>query len=137
MVVFLVDKDDQYVLNHCTKFLARDSMEPRHDFGQYAADDPRAGICEAWRFPIVDSHYDSVSVESSYEYNDVTFVHDARGEGVRSVAVVGTFGDLYAPTPLREVTFLGESTGLRTATVRIRKGQVHSYLFLVDGRREL
>jgi hypothetical protein len=74
----LVDKDDQYVLNHCTRFLARDSTDSRHNFGQYEPDDPRAVVCEAWRFPVVDSHYDGVSVESSYAYNDVTFVYDGR-----------------------------------------------------------
>jgi hypothetical protein len=137
VAVSLVDKDDQYVLNHCTRFLARDSTDARHDFGQYPPGDPRAAICEAWRFPIVDSHYDGRSVEDSYPYNDVTFVHDGRGRDVRSVAVVGSFGDLYAPLPLRPVRFLGEETGLRALTVRIRKGQVHAYVFVVDGRREL
>ena len=38
----VIEKDDQYVLNHCTRFLARDGDEPRHDFGQYAPRDPRA-----------------------------------------------------------------------------------------------
>lgn len=51
MPAVVVDKDDQYVLNHCTRFLARegdvDQNERRHDFGQYTADDPRGRICEA------------------------------------------------------------------------------------------
>ena len=54
----VVTKDDTYVLNHCTKYLARDNTDPRHDYGQYDAGDPRARIAEAWRFPIVDSYYD-------------------------------------------------------------------------------
>ena len=31
MGAVLVDKDDQYVLNHCTRFLARDSTDSRHN----------------------------------------------------------------------------------------------------------
>lgn len=56
-------------------------------------------VCEAWRFPVVDSHYDGVSVESSYAYNDVTFVYDGAGLPTESVEVVGSFGDLFAPVP--------------------------------------
>lgn len=137
MPAVLVDKDDQYVLNHCTRFLARDSVDPRHDFGQYAPGDPRAAVCEAWRFPIVDSYSDGQSAESSYAYNSVTFVRAGRASHPQSVSVVGSFGDLYAPVPLRPVKFLGEDTGLYTVTVKVRKGQVHTYKFLVDGRPEL
>jgi len=136
MAAVPVAKDDQYILNQCTRFLARDSTDPRHDFGQYAPGDPRAAICEAWRFPVVDSHFDGRSAESSYAFNDVTFVYDGRATEPASVAVVGTFGDLYAPVPLRPVRFLGADTGLHAVTLRVPKGQVHSYVFLVDGRRE-
>lgn len=137
MPAVLVDKDDQYVLNHCTRFLARDSVDPRHDFGQYAPGDSRAAICEAWRFPIVDSYYDGQSTELSYAYNNVTFVRDGRAIRLQSVSVVGSFGDLYAPIPLRPVKFLGEDTGLYTITLKVPKGQVHTYKFVVDGRPEV
>jgi hypothetical protein len=129
----VVVKDDQYVLNHCTRFLARDGDERRHDFGQYAADDPRARICDAWRFPIVDSYFDGDSVEASYQYNVVTFVHDGRGDAPTSVAVAGTFAELYAPVELRPVSFLGAPSGLWAITVRVPKGQVHVYKLGVDG----
>lgn len=137
MRAVLVDKDDQYVLNHCTRFLARDSTDARHDFGQYGPDDPRAAVCEAWRFPVVDSHYDGVSATSSYAYNDVTFVYDARASRPESVGVVGSFGELFASVPLRPVQFLGEDTGLRTVTLRVPKAQVHTYKFAVDGSYQL
>lgn len=133
MPVTRVERDDVYVLNHCTRFLARDSTDARHDFDQYAPGDPRGVVCEAWRFPIVDTHYDGVSVEDSYGYNDVTFVFHARGGGASSVAVVGTFGDLYDPVRLEPVRFLGEDTAYFSVTVRVPKGQVHRYQFRVDG----
>lgn len=134
MPVTRVQRDDVYVLNHCTRYLARDSTDPRHDFGQYEPGDARAVVCEAWRFPIIDSHYDGVSVEDSYRYNDVTFVYAAREEPAEPVAVVGTFGDLYDPVPLEPVLFIGEPTGYHAVTVRVLKGQVHRYRFSVDGR---
>jgi hypothetical protein len=133
MGVQVVDKDTQYVLNWCTKYLARDSTDPRHNFGQFAATDPRAAICEAWRFPVVDSHWDGQSAETSYPYNDVTLVYDARATPAASVAVVGTFSELYSPVPLQPVDFLGEPTGFFAVTVRVPKGQVHTYKFVVDG----
>lgn len=129
-----VSKDAQYVLNHCTRFLARDAAEPRHNFGQYDGADPRGAICEAWRFPVVDSYSDPASVETAYRYNDVTFVYDGRAERPSTVAMVGTFGPLYWPIPLEPVGFTGSETGFFSVTLRIPKGQVHSYKFQVDGR---
>lgn len=132
----VIEKDDQYVLNHCTRFLARDldgDGAPRHDFGQYEPGDPRAQVCEAWRYPIIDSYFDGQSVESSYPFNAVTFVYDARGKAAQEVAVTGTFTELYDPTPLRPVLFLGEPSGIHAVTVRVPKGQVHTYKLRVDG----
>jgi hypothetical protein len=137
MAAILVDKDDQYVLNHWTRFLARDSADPRHDFGQYPSDPARAAVCEAWRLPVIDSYSDGRTAGSAYPYNDVTFCFDGRAGGPRSVSVVGSFGDLYAPIPLRMVAFLGADTGLHTVTLRVPKGQVHTYKFVVDGHARL
>src|SRR6266508_3044859 len=100
MAIEPVQRDDQYVLNHCTKYLARTSTERRHGFDQYALDDPRAQIAEAWRFPVIDSHWDGSSAATSYQFNDVTFVYDSRARAPASVEVVGTFGPLYATAPL-------------------------------------
>ncbi|MDQ3154548.1 MAG: gluconate 2-dehydrogenase subunit 3 family protein [Actinomycetota bacterium] len=133
MPVVVADKDDQYVLNHCTRFLARDGDERRHDFGQYTADDPRGKLCEAWRYPIIDSYSDGASVEASYAYNAVTFVYDGRADAATDVAVTGTFTELHAQADLRPVAFLGEPSGIWALSVRVPKGQVHSYKLRVDG----
>src|SRR5262245_1465569 len=90
----IVPRDDQYILNACTKSLARDNRDARHDYGQYAAGDPRASIAEAWRFPVVDSYYDGRSYEDSHAFNTVTFVFVNANEAARDVAVIGTFADL-------------------------------------------
>lgn len=129
----IVPKDDQYVLNQCTRYLARDAIERRHDFGQYDPGDPRAAICEAWRYPVIDSYFDGSSVDSSYGFNAVTFVYDGRSTPASEVAVVGSFAELYAPIQLRQVVFLGQPCGIWAITVRVPKGQVHYYRFLVDG----
>ncbi|MET9293916.1 gluconate 2-dehydrogenase subunit 3 family protein [Streptomyces sp. NPDC003077] len=133
MKIEVVEKDDQYILNHCTKYLARESTDPRHDFGQYPPGDGRAAICEAWRFPVVDAHWDRVSAETSYRYNDVTFVYDGRRNPAESVAVLGTFGPLHAPVPMRPLLFADEPTGFHATTVRVPKAQVHAYKYAVDG----
>src|ERR671939_937347 len=71
----VVTKDDIYVLNHVTKYLARENNDERHSFGQYGPGDPRAKICEAWRFPIIDGHYNRADPGESFNWNEVTFVH--------------------------------------------------------------
>jgi hypothetical protein len=134
VAVTIVQRGDEYVLNHCARYLARAVSERRHDFGQFARDDTRAEVCESWRFPVVDSHYDGESVEASYSYNDVTFVYAARDRSPEAVGLVGTFGDLYESVPLQPVRFLGEPTGYHAVTVRVPKGQVHRYLYTVDGQ---
>jgi hypothetical protein len=129
----VIEKDDQYVLNHCTRYLARDGDEARHDFGQFEPGDPRARISEAWRYPIVDSYYDGKSMDASYAFNSVTFVYDGRVTPATEVAVTGSFTELYATVALRPVTFLGEPSGIHAVCVRVPKGQIHTYKLRVDG----
>jgi hypothetical protein len=130
MTVQTVRKDDQYVLNQCAKFIARDNTDPRHNFGQYSPDELRARICEPWRFPIVDTHSDGRDFESSYSLNDVTFVYfDKAQPSPDRVAVIGTFANLYEPLPLRQIP----DTPYLTATFIVRKGEVHTYKFLANG----
>jgi hypothetical protein len=130
----VLDFEDQYVLNHCAKFLARRNVDPRHNFGQYEPGDLRARICEAWRFPVIDSYRGSLPGEDSYAFNRVTFVYrvdpDARPQ---SVGVIGTFATLFEAISLRAVTFGGNETDYMAASVRVPKGRVSRYRFIVDG----
>jgi hypothetical protein len=130
----VIEKDDQYVLNHCTRYLARDAGEPRHDFGQFEPGDPRARIAEAWRYPIVDSYYDGTSMDASYGFNSVTFVYDGRLTPADDIAVTGSFTELYDPVALKPIAFLGEPSGIHALTVRVPKGQIHTYKLRVDGQ---
>ena len=133
MSTVVVEKDDQYVLNHCTRYLARAVDERRHDFGQYDEEDQRARISEAWRYPIIDSYYDGESAEFSYSFNNVTFVYDGHISPASEVAVTGSFTELYKPVFLREVKFMDDPSGIWAVTVRVPKGQVHTYKLRVDG----
>ena len=49
-------KDDQDVLNHGAKYLARRNTERFHAYGSTGVDAPRDRILEAWRCPIVDTY---------------------------------------------------------------------------------
>lgn len=131
MPVVLVEKDDLYVLNYCTKYLARDNTDERHNFlGRLPAGDPRGRIAETWRFPITDTYGGGANPAENYRYDSVTFVYYRIGEAPPAqVSVVGTFADLYAPVPLRRI----EGTPYWTVSVRVPKGQVHLYKYLVDG----
>ena len=126
----VVQRDDVYILNYCTKSLARDNTDARHNYGQYSPGDTRATIAEAWRFPVIDSYYDRRSYEDSYAFNTVTFVFVNTNDAARDVAVIGTFSDLVTPIPMPRV---GDSV-YRAVSVAVPKGQVHRYRFVVDGK---
>jgi hypothetical protein len=131
MRAVVTEKDATYVLNHCTRFLARDNEDARHDYGQYEPGDPRATISEAWRFPVIDSYYDGKDYQASHEFNIVTFVYVNRdGRFGNDIGVTGTFMDLYAAVPLQQV----EDSVYWAATVVVPKGQWHLYRFVVGGR---
>ena len=65
--VKIIENDDQYILNHCTKFLSRSNTDARHNFGQYDPADSRGRICESWRFPIIDT-YAEAGDENNYPF---------------------------------------------------------------------
>lgn len=130
-------KDDQYVLNHCTKYLARDNTDPRHAYGPPGSSAPRDRIAEAWRFPVLDTYgggAPAVTDPAAFsDYNEVTFIY--AGADVRSpasVSVLGTFATLYDPIPLRQALFEGEATRYWSVTYVVPRGQKHTYRFLVD-----
>jgi Gluconate 2-dehydrogenase subunit 3/Glycogen recognition site of AMP-activated protein kinase len=128
--VQILEKDDTSVLNVCAKYLARTDLSPRHNFGQFQATDHRARISEAWRFPIIDSYSDGVDQAASYAFNEVTFVHGLPWlPPPNAVGIVGTFASLHEPIPLRRIA----ATPFFTCTLKIPKGEVHTYKFIVDG----
>lgn len=121
--------DHEYVLNHCTKQLMRAAPwpEPDEDATMY-----RAGISEAWRFPIIGLMRDACDQDD--EPNLVTFVYRvAPGDRTR-IQVLGTFASLCEPIPLQRVLFEGEDTGYRAVSVAVPRAQTHTYRYCVDGR---
>ncbi len=130
-----------YVLNHCTKYLARTNTDDRHNYlDRLHPNNLRARISENWRFPIIDSYRnpDSNNSEKDYGFNQVTFVYAALGESKpESVELVGTFANLYEPISLEPIMFLEEKTGYYSKTFLIPKGEKHLYKFLVDGQWQL
>jgi hypothetical protein len=136
--VTIAERDDQYILNHCAKHLARDNEDERHNFGQFDAGDPRGRVAEAYHFPVVDSYFDGQSQERSYGFNEVTFVYfDRAASAPQQVFVVGTFARLYERIPLRAVKFGDEETGYYAVTCVIPKGEAHTYKYIVDGELKL
>ncbi|SDW90592.1 gluconate 2-dehydrogenase subunit 3 family protein [Nitrosomonas communis] len=135
MAIQVLDPDPEYVLNHCTKYLARDNTDPRHNFGQFGSDDTKARIAESWRFPLIDTYSDGTSSKSNYAVNQVTFVYQNRDVvSPVSIGVIGTFATLYEPIPLRPIQFLGENTGYFALTVIVPKAEVHLYKYLVNNQ---
>ena len=128
-------RDDQYVLNHCTAYLARSDRAPRHDFGlrHFEEGDAGARVREAWQFPIVDTCSHAPGEEPESEFNDVTFVYPDFEMQQKTVSVVGTFDKLFKPIELRRIAFIDAPTAYFAATVPVPKRGIFHYRFLVDG----
>ena len=135
MAIQIVTKEDQDILNYCTKYLARDTTEPRHNFGQYDPASFRARICEPWRFPMIDSYSDGQDFISSYAFNEVTFVFAVASQSSQpqQVSAIGTFANLFEPIPLRRLMFDDFEMPYFALTVVVPKGEVHTYKLVVDG----
>lgn len=132
MAVAVRDPGSEYVLNHCTKHLSR-SGDPPEPGDEAAATAFRARIAEAWRFPVIGFVREN-RPDDAPPVNLVTFVYKARPGDSRPVAVLGTFGTLYEPIPLKPVAFGGEDTGYRSLSVEVPVAELHTYKYLVDGR---
>ncbi len=135
--VRVIRKDPRYIYNHCTKFLARDSTEPRHNFVDLQRGAFRASICEPWRFPIIDGFRSAQTEDIGAQgasretrFNQVTFIYFQGTDPLpRKVELFGTFAALYEPLPLIRV----EDSPYFAITVVIPQGQVHTYKYRVDG----
>ncbi len=85
--------DDDYVLNHATKYLARFNTDRRHSYGLHGSEAPRDRIAEAWRFPLIDTYgggAPGISAENEFNsYNAVTFIYaGADSQSAASIEVI-------------------------------------------------
>lgn len=127
---FVVEKDSVYVLNHCSRSLARDNDDARHNYGQFDLQDSRGTIAECWRFPIVDSYRDPAD-GSGQEFNLVTFVCVNRADALGdSIGIIGSFASLIAPTPLARIN----DSDYWAVSFAVPKGRVYFYKFVAGGR---
>lgn len=126
----IVKRDIQYLLNHCTKYLARDNADERHSPLGIFEGQSRARVSESWRFPVVDSH-DGIE-EEAVEWNDVTFFYaiPPRTPPPGKAELITTCNSLYEPVPLSQI----DDSVYWSCTLKVRKGERHRYLFLIDGR---
>jgi hypothetical protein len=134
---FFFFRDDDYVLNHATKYLARFNTDRRNAFDPSSPAAPRDNICEAWRFPIVDSYGGGAPgltvAGASNSYNTVTFVYaDSVSPAPQRIGVIGTFATLYQPLSMRRVLWEGEPTRFWSLSYAIPKGQKHRYRFVLE-----
>ena len=89
-------KDEQYLLNRCTKYLARYEVDYRHTYSTDGIQRPTDNIAEAWRFPIIDTYAggaNSVTNTDDFDnYNEVTFIYaGSNAQTPRDVRVLCTF----------------------------------------------
>jgi len=128
-----------HVYDFATKYLARDNGEwsgtdgsiRRHDYfgGQAPGDAGR--YSEAWRFPLVEPHYDpNEAPEENARWNEVTFIYAGPREGaLPTVTVVGMPEPSLRAISLPQV----EDSIYRAATVLLPAGRVYTYSLVVEG----
>jgi len=125
----VVEKDSIYLLNHCARSLARDTQDARHNYGQFAAEDERSAICEAWRFPIIDSY--RTADGGGQGYNLVSFIYVHRGQAVnQNIGIIGSFTGGPTPVSLSQVN----DSHYWAISFAVPKGQIHTYKFVVEGK---
>jgi hypothetical protein len=131
---FYFYRDDQDVLNYCSKYLARFNTDSRHTYGLPGVAAPRDLIAEAWRFPIIGTYRSgATAVSASQDYNEVMFIYaGADAQSPVSVSVIGTFATLFEPIPMRRAMFEGEPSRYFSVAYAVPIGQVHRYRFIVD-----
>jgi hypothetical protein len=93
----------------------------------------RGQVAEAWRFPIIGLMREQPGGTQADELNLVTFVYKTRPGDSHAVNILGTFHSLCKPLPLRGVLFGTEDTGYRSLSVAVPKGELHRYLFEING----
>lgn len=129
----LPDGYEEHVLNHCTKFLARDFTHwpngaHRHAYHGQVGPGVSSELPDAWRFPLIEPHYDAaLSPEERVRWNEVTFIYQTDVPTAR-VTLLGL------PYPaLREVPLapVGDSV-YQAATVLLPAGRVYRYSYRVD-----
>ena len=132
MPVELLPLDVEHVFDICTKHLARDNDDPRHNYNGALADG-RGVHCEGWRFPYVEPHFGGTPEENA-TLNRVTIVYIAPRNKSDSfkVGVRGTFAPLYEVIPLVRA---GDSQYF-AATLLLSAGQVFRYRFVTAGNKE-
>jgi hypothetical protein len=129
MLATVVLRQDDDILNHCARYLARDNVDGRHDYFGVDAGQPNAAIAEAWRFPVIQAH-DAATADAA-NFNDVTFVLAAplNQPPPVDVRVVASCLGLNRPEPMRR---LGDHV-YWAVTLKVPRGGCFRYLFLVDG----
>ncbi|MEZ0276374.1 MAG: gluconate 2-dehydrogenase subunit 3 family protein [Roseimicrobium sp.] len=127
-------RDDLYVLGHAAVSLARRNEDARHRYGEghYAEGDARGRVRDAWKFPIVDTCADAPAGQAAADFNDVTFIYPSFEVAPASVAVVGTFGNIYEKVPLRQVEFAEENLPYWAVTLTVPRREIFYYKYIVD-----
>src|SRR5215203_1803338 len=119
-------KDAQYLLNRCTKYLARTNGDFRHTYSSDGLQRSADNIAEAWRFPIIDTYgggaLDAANPADFSDFNEVTFIYAGASDTTpRGVSVIGTFHNLYEPVPLERVMFQDEPSRYWAITFAVEK----------------
>src|SRR3712207_1357400 len=115
----VISKEPDYVLNHCTKYLARDNTDIRHSYFGLFDTERRSRISEPWRSPVIDAH--DGPPDDRFDFNDVALVYALRAEEAtaESIGRLAAWRGLHRPERMRQV---GESL-VWAVTLRVAKGQ--------------
>ena len=135
---------EEHIFDFTTKYLARDSGTwatpasslPKHDYFATGAPGNSGQICESWRFPIVEPHFDPNLTAAEYSaWNEVTFIYqaDRNATTLPSITVIGL---PFAALQDLQLEPVGDSSYL-AATVLLPAGTAFRYALIVNGQLQL
>lgn len=116
----IIDVNPEYVLDSCSRVLARTNKDSRSSFLGHADGTASGRFSEAWRLPIIDRH-------ESATHNLVTFVHVGEAATDR-VELICTALGLNQRHPIERIG----STNWFALSGLVRHGTVGYYRFAVD-----
>ena len=123
-------KDPDYILNQCTKYLARGKVCFTDSPG--TPQDNISTVAESWRFPLVSPALDPKGMTGTI--NEVTFIYFAgAGKTVDRVSVYGSFAPMYQTLDLVAIPYRNSPSGYYALTLLVPAGKGYYYRFRVNG----
>jgi hypothetical protein len=135
MTPIVLPVDPLRVFDLAAKSLARTSGDGRHSYFDHLTGKIHARVPDGWRFPFVESYFDSQDPQAILNLNRVTFIY-AEEPDASTPSVIELISDAAAPFQNMRLQKVQDSK-YWALTLLVPTRKVFRYLFRVDGTLQL